>query len=101
MGPPLSISFQALQGGPGRTSTQSALCLCNSDCGTPSPSLVCLLQIVQSAICYAGKPVAPCDVQEVLAPGSAITDKLQSRISLWGVRVPLGDALLVSAQAST
>ena len=45
--------------------------------------------------------MAPCELQEVLAPGSAITDKLQSRISLWGVHVPLGDALLVSAQAST
>ena len=42
----------------------------------------------------------PYKVQEVLAPGGTITDALQSKISLWGVHVSLGHALLVSAQAS-
>ena len=44
--------------------------------------------------------MVPYKVQEVLAPGSTITDAVQSKISLWGVHVPLGDMLLVSAQAS-
>lgn len=44
--------------------------------------------------------MVPYEVQEVLAPGSTITDTLQSTTALWGVHVPLGDALLVSAQAS-
>lgn len=43
--------------------------------------------------------MVPYEVQEVLAPGSTIADTLQSRVSLWGVHVLLGDALLVSAQA--
>ena len=48
----------------------------------------------------AGKSLVPCELQEVLAPGNAITDATLSRMSLWGVHVPLGDALLISAQAS-
>ncbi len=44
--------------------------------------------------------MVPYEVQEVLAPGSTISDTLQSTTALWGVHVPLGDALLVSAQAS-
>ena len=48
----------------------------------------------------AGKSLVPCELQEVLAPGNAVTDTTLSRMSLWGVHVPLGDALLISAQAS-
>ena len=42
----------------------------------------------------------PCELQEVLAPGNAVTDTTLSRMSLWGVHVPLGDVLLISAQVS-
>ena len=54
----------------------------------------------RSSVCRAGKDVVPAELQEVLAPGSAITDVSQSRVSLWGAHVPLGAALLINAQAS-
>ena len=61
-------------------------------------SMFCTHSGSKTLVWRAGKDAVPCEVQEVFAPGTAITDLTQSRVSLWGTQAALGSALLVAAR---
>ena len=53
---------------------------------------------LETLVWRVGKDAVPCELQEVFAPGTTITDLTQSQVSLWGTQAPLGSVLLVTAQ---